>query len=52
MDCQQARFQGGSEYYPAVVLHVHGALAFFDLAYDDGDFESRVPARFVQLPAV
>ena len=44
----EARRQGGTDYYPGVISHVHSD-GTYDIAYDDGDSEQHVPDKFVRL---
>ena len=41
-------WQGKRQLYPATVKAVHAYENSYDLEYDDGDAESRVPARYVR----
>ena len=43
-----AMWQGKHTLYPATVKAVHAYENSYDLDYDDGDAESRVPARYVR----
>lgn len=43
----QARFKGRSKYYPAKVTKVHKD-GTYNLAYDDGDREQRVPGSYIK----
>ena len=42
----EARFGGGQRLFGAVVTEAHGN-GTFDLKYDDGDAEKRVPRNFI-----
>ena len=44
----QAMWQGKHTLYPATVKAPHAFENSYDLDYDDGDAESRVPARYVR----
>ena len=44
----QAMWQGKHTLYPATVKASHAYENSYDLDYDDGDAESRVPARYVR----
>ena len=43
-----AMWQGKHTLYPATVKASHAYENSYDLEYDDGDAESRVPARYVR----
>ena len=43
-----AMWQGKHTLYPATVKAVHAYENSYDLDYEDGDAESRVPARYVR----
>lgn len=42
-----ANYQGQGRYYPGVVKKVWRENRFFDILYDDGDEERKIPAEFI-----
>jgi biotin carboxyl carrier protein len=44
-----ARFGGGAQWFPAAVTKVHKGGEGFDLTFDDGDFEAKVPRNRIEL---
>ena len=47
-DHVKANWKSKRQLFPATVRAVHAADNSYDLAYDDGDLESRVAARLIQ----
>ena len=41
-----ARYEAGDEYFPGVISHIHSDGSC-DIAYDDGDVETRVAPELV-----
>ena len=46
-DVIEADFRAGGTYYPGTIAKVHGN-GKLDVAFDDGDFERRVPPALVR----
>ena len=44
-----ARYQGGAQWYDGRILRKCEADGFYDIRYDDGDFEENVPEKYIRV---
>ena len=48
-DLVEAQYANGTEWYRGIVIHVHGDEGGYDIRYEDGDEEARIPASRINV---